>query len=137
MRAINRALEGITVPTVVHLCFGYALLVAQADGYFLSELADSGAQQIRSSPPSPTSISACSRICPASRSCSVCSTSASQILETAEQVAQRLRAGTEARVAQQAHPRARLRMKYLSRELAFAKLTALAAGAAIMRKEIS
>jgi 5-methyltetrahydropteroyltriglutamate--homocysteine methyltransferase len=24
VRAINRALEGITVPTVVHLCFGYA-----------------------------------------------------------------------------------------------------------------
>ena len=28
IKAINRALEGITVPTVVHLCFGYAFLVS-------------------------------------------------------------------------------------------------------------
>ena len=36
IKAINRALEGITVPTVVHLCFGYAFLVKQqADVIFL------------------------------------------------------------------------------------------------------
>ena len=36
VKAINRALEGITVPTVVHLCFGYAFLVSrQADLVFL------------------------------------------------------------------------------------------------------
>src|SRR5256884_8408138 len=28
VKAINRALDGITVPTVVHLCFGYAFLVS-------------------------------------------------------------------------------------------------------------
>ena len=27
MKAINRALEGIKVPTIVHLCFGYAAVV--------------------------------------------------------------------------------------------------------------
>ena len=27
VKAINRALQGITVPTVVHLCFGYAAVV--------------------------------------------------------------------------------------------------------------
>lgn len=27
VKAINRALEGITVPTVIHLCFGYAAVV--------------------------------------------------------------------------------------------------------------
>ena len=50
VRAINRALEGITVPTVVHLCFGYAAVVPGASkptGYsFLPGLADSIAQQI-------------------------------------------------------------------------------------------
>src|SRR6202008_1060301 len=48
IKAINRALEGITVPTVVHLCFGYAFLVKnKASSYFfLGELADSKAQQI-------------------------------------------------------------------------------------------
>ena len=48
VKAINRALEGITVPTIVHLCFGYAFLVSNkpASYFFLSELADSNAQQI-------------------------------------------------------------------------------------------
>ena len=37
VKAINRALEGITVPTVVHLCFGYAAVVPvdQAGRLFL------------------------------------------------------------------------------------------------------
>src|SRR3954468_320186 len=50
VKAINRALEGITVPTVIHVCFGYAAVVpgsTKPAGYsFLSELADSTAQQI-------------------------------------------------------------------------------------------
>src|ERR1044072_1867070 len=48
VKAINRALEGITVPTAVHLCFGYAFLVKDkpTSYFFLSELADTTAQQI-------------------------------------------------------------------------------------------
>ena len=50
VKAINRALEGITVPTVVHLCFGYAAVVpgsTKPAGYsFLAELADTKAEQI-------------------------------------------------------------------------------------------
>ena len=50
VKAINRALQGITVPTVVHLCFGYAAVVpgsTKPAGYsFLAELADTAAEQI-------------------------------------------------------------------------------------------
>ena len=48
IKAINRALDGITVPTVIHLCFGYGFLVSNkpTSYFFLSELADSKAQQI-------------------------------------------------------------------------------------------
>src|SRR5438034_11269849 len=49
VRAINRALAGITVPTVVHLCFGYAAVVKtqKPTGYtFLPQLADSVATHI-------------------------------------------------------------------------------------------
>ena len=50
VKAINRALQGITVPTVLHLCFGYAAVVAgstKPTGYsFLAELADTSAEQI-------------------------------------------------------------------------------------------
>src|SRR6267154_4304006 len=47
--ALDRALEGLKVPTVVHLCFGYAAVVPgqKPSGYsFLPQLADSAAQQI-------------------------------------------------------------------------------------------
>lgn len=49
VKAINRALEGITVPTVIHLCFGYAAVVTglKPTGYsFLPQLSDTIAQQI-------------------------------------------------------------------------------------------
>src|ERR1043166_7576615 len=50
VKAINRALQGITVPTVVHLCFGYAAVVpgsSKPAGYsFLAELDDTIAEQI-------------------------------------------------------------------------------------------
>src|SRR5688572_8588137 len=47
--ALNRALEGLKVPTVVHLCFGYAAVVPghKPSGYsFLPQLADCAADQI-------------------------------------------------------------------------------------------
>ena len=47
--AINRALEGITVPTALHLCFGYAAVIRhqKPSGYsFLPELAATTAAQI-------------------------------------------------------------------------------------------
>jgi len=48
VKAINRALEGISTTTALHLCFGYAHLVTgKPSGYsFLSELADTSAAQI-------------------------------------------------------------------------------------------
>ena len=49
VKAINRALAGLTVPTAVHLCFGYAQVVGgnKPTAYsFLPQLADSTAEQI-------------------------------------------------------------------------------------------
>src|SRR3954447_20518136 len=50
VKGINRALQGITVPTVVHLCFGYAAVVpgeTKPSGYsFLPELAACDATHI-------------------------------------------------------------------------------------------
>ena len=49
VRALDRALAGLKVPTVVHLCFGYAAVVPREKpiGYsFLPQLADSTADQI-------------------------------------------------------------------------------------------
>src|SRR4029079_6570962 len=48
VQAINRALQGIPGPTVIHLCFGYAAMVRNKPaGYaFLPQLADTVAEQI-------------------------------------------------------------------------------------------
>ena len=48
MRALNRALAGVTGTTAVHLCFGYAAIIHdRPSGYsFLPELADCTCDQI-------------------------------------------------------------------------------------------
>src|SRR6202034_3750618 len=48
LAALNRALEGITGTTAVHICFGYAAIIhSRPSGYsFLSELAECSCQQI-------------------------------------------------------------------------------------------
>ena len=62
IKAINRALDGITVPTVVHLCFGYAFLVKQQADLRISSspsLRTPQRSRSRSSRRSRRSISAC------------------------------------------------------------------------------
>src|SRR5256712_5834712 len=48
LKALNRALEGISGTTAVHICFGYAAIIhARPSGYsFLPELAGSPVQQV-------------------------------------------------------------------------------------------
>src|SRR6185503_14937183 len=48
LKALNRALEGVTVTTAVHICFGYAAIIHQRpSGYsFLPELAQCSCKQV-------------------------------------------------------------------------------------------
>jgi len=48
LKALNRALQGITAQTAVHICFGYAAIVHQRpSGYsFLPELAECSCRQV-------------------------------------------------------------------------------------------
>jgi len=119
--AINRALDGLSVTTAVHLCFGYAAVVNnKPSGYaFLSELADSTAQQISIEAAQPKIDLG------------------TLTVETPEEVADRLRAGLKFVSAERLIAAPDCGMKYLPREVAFAKLAAMAAGAAIVRGELS
>ncbi|HEX3400911.1 MAG TPA: 5-methyltetrahydropteroyltriglutamate--homocysteine methyltransferase [Acetobacteraceae bacterium] len=139
VRAINRALEGIAGPTIVHLCFGYAHVVHnKPSGYaFLPQLADTIAQQI--------SIEAAE---PKLDLGVLADLSGKQILlgvldlgsptvETADQVAARIRAGLRHVDAVRLIPAPDCGMKYMPRERAFGKLRALAEGAAIVRRELA
>ena len=139
VRAINRALEGITVPTVVHLCFGYAAVVPgqKPSGYsFLPGLADSHARQISIEAAQPRlDLGVLSDLAGKKIMLGVLDLGDPRI-ETAETVAARIRAGLNYVPAENLIPAPDCGMKYLSREVAFGKLKALADGARIVRAEL-
>ena len=139
VKAINRALEGITVPTVVHLCFGYAFLVSNkpASYFFLSELADSKAQQISIEAAQPKIDLGVLKDLSAKKIMLGVINLGDQVVERPEQVAERIRTGLKYVAADRLIPAPDCGMKYFTREVAFGKLKALADGAAIVRKELS
>ena len=139
VRALNRALAGITTPTTVHLCFGYAEMVPDkpAAYSFLSELADSTAQQISIETAQPNlDLGVLADLSNKQIMLGVLDLS-TPVPDTAEQVAGRIRKGLEYVDAERLVAAPDCGMKYLSRDLAFAKLAALVAGAAIVRKELA
>ena len=139
VKAINRALEGITVPTVVHLCFGYAFLVSNkpTSYFFLSELADSKAQQISIESAQPKIDLGVLKDLSGKKIMLGVINLGDQIVERPEQVAERIRAGLKHVSPDRLIPAPDCGMKYMTREVAFGKLKALADGAAIVRRELS
>jgi 5-methyltetrahydropteroyltriglutamate--homocysteine methyltransferase len=139
VKAINRALDGITVPTVIHLCFGYAFLVKDKPQsyFFLPELADSKAQQISIEAAQPKIDLGVLKDLSDKKIMLGVINLGDQIVETPEQVAERIRTGLKYVSPDRLVPAPDCGMKYLSREVAFGKLEALSQGAAIVRKEIS
>lgn len=139
VRAINRALQGVTGPTIVHLCFGYAAMVSEKpSGYsFLPQLADSTAEQISIEAAQPTlDLGVLQDLSGKKILLGVLNLGAPEI-ETAEQVASRIRAGLKHAPAEHLIPAPDCGMKYLPRARAFGKLKALAEGAAIVRRELA
>ncbi len=132
IKAINRALEGLSVPTVVHLCFGYAAVVpgSKPTGYsFLPQLADSVAQQISIEAAQPKlDLGVLADLAGKKIMLGVLDLG-SPIVETAEQVADRVRQGLQYVAAEDLIPAPDCGMKYLPRDIAFGKLRALADGA--------
>ena len=140
VRAINRALQGVKVSTVVHLCFGYAAVVPgqKPTGYsFLTQLADSTAEQISIECAQPAlDLGMLAELSNKKILLGVIDLGSPRI-ESAEQVAVRIREGLRHVDAERLIPAPDCGMKYLPRETAFGKLQALAGGAAIVRRELS
>ena len=138
IKAINRALDGITVPTVIHLCFGYASWSATSR----PPISSLGARGLEGAADLDRIRAAEHRSRRAERfvvkedHAGVINLG-DQIVERPEQVAERIRAGLKHVSPDRLFPAPDCGMKYLSREVAFGKLKALADGAAIVRKEIS
>lgn len=136
--AINRALAGIPGPTVVHLCFGYAAMVdRKPTGYsFLPELSEAAAEQISIEAAQPRLDLAVLRDLPGKTVMLGVLDLAAPEVETPQTVAERIRAGLRVLPAERLVPAPDCGMRYLPRERAFGKLSALAAGAAIVRREL-
>jgi 5-methyltetrahydropteroyltriglutamate--homocysteine methyltransferase len=137
VKAIDRALEGLKVPTVVHLCFGYAALVpgeTKPVGYsFLPQLADSKAEQISIEAAQPKlDLGVLKELASKTILLGVIDLN-DPAAETAEVVAERIRAALKFLPPDRLIPAPDCGMKYLPRDLAFAKLKALSAGAALVR----
>ena len=134
--AINRALDGITVPTVIHLCFGYAAVVpgdTKPKGYaFLAELAQTTAQQISIESAQPKiDFGVLKDLAPKKIVLGVIDLGDAAV-ETPETVAARIRRGLEHVAPENLVPAPDCGMKYLKREVAFGKLEALARGAELL-----
>jgi 5-methyltetrahydropteroyltriglutamate--homocysteine methyltransferase len=139
VRVIDRALQGIPGPTVVHLCFGYADMVHEKpSGYsFLPQLADSVADQISIEAAQPhLDLGVLRELGNKAVLLGVLDLHAPEV-ESAELVAERIRAALRHIPAERLIPAPDCGMKYLPRERAFGKLRALAQGAAIVRRELS
>ena len=141
VKAINRALQGITVPTVVHLCFGYAAVVpgsTKPAGYsFLAELADTRADQISIEAAQPKLDLGVLRDLSGKKIMLGVLDLGNPAIETTEIVAERIRNGLKYVAAERLIPAPDCGMKYMPRQTAFGKLKAMCDAAAIVRREIS
>ena len=133
--AINRAVDGIEGTTALHTCFGYAHIVRdRPPGYsFLAELNDCAVDQIAIESAQPKlDLSILGAVREKTIILGVLDLS-DERAETAGEVARRIEAALEFVAPERLQVAPDCGMKYLSRDLALAKLRALVEGARRVR----
>ena len=138
LKALNRALEGITQTTAVHLCFGYAAIIHERpSGYnFLPELADCPVKQISiETAQSSLDCSVLAKLHGKTIILGVLDLSKMEV-ETPEVVAGRIRRALPYIRPQQVILAPDCGLKYLPRDVAFGKMRAMVEGAKIVRAEV-
>jgi 5-methyltetrahydropteroyltriglutamate--homocysteine methyltransferase len=137
--AINRALAGVSGVTAVHLCFGYGAMVKnKPSGYsFLPELEATSADQV--SVETAQSKLDCSLLVGLPSKHIVLGVLDLQdvSVETPALVAERIRRALPYVAAERLIVAPDCGLKYLPRDVAFAKMQAMVAGAAIVRGELT
>ena len=136
--AIDRAVEGVRGTTALHLCFGYAARVKhKPSGYsFLPELAASRVDQISIEAAEPKLDCAILAQVPDKQIILGVLDLGDITVETPALVAERIRRALPYVGAERLIVAPDCGLKYLPREVAFAKLEAMVAGAAIVRREL-
>jgi len=137
--AINRALDGVHGTTALHTCFGYAHIVHnRPGGYpFLSQLADTSAMQISmESAQQNVDLSILRSLEGKQLIVGVIDLADDSPVESVETLAARIREALRFVDPERLILAPDCGMKYLPREKAFAKLSALAHAAAVVRREL-
>jgi len=141
LKAIDCALAGIAATTAVHLCFGYAYVVARKQiggGYsFLAELEGCSVKQVSIEAAQPRLDLAILRDLPSKTVILGVIDMGDPRIETPETVAGRIRKALDYVSPERLVIAPDCGMKYLSRATAFGKLKAMVDGAALVRKEIA
>jgi 5-methyltetrahydropteroyltriglutamate--homocysteine methyltransferase len=137
--AINKALEGVHGPTALHLCFGYAAVVAgKPSGYaFLSELEDSVVQQISIEAAQPKLDLAILKAFSTKTIILGVIDLGDMTIETPEGIADRIREALNVIPPERLMVAPDCGMKYLPRDIAYRKLRAMTLGAAIVRESLA
>jgi 5-methyltetrahydropteroyltriglutamate--homocysteine methyltransferase len=138
LTALNRALEGITGTTCVHICFGYAAIIHERpSGYsFLPELSQCRCNQISIETAQSNLDCAVLRELPGKQILLGTINLSDMNVEQPETVAARIRRALPFTAPENIIVSTDCGMKYLPREVASAKLRALVKGAEIMRREV-
>jgi 5-methyltetrahydropteroyltriglutamate--homocysteine methyltransferase len=139
IRALNRALEGVTGTTAVHICFGYAAIIhARPNGYnFLPELAACSCQQISIETAQSNLDCAVLQSLPNKQIMVGCLNLEDPAIETPLVVASRVKRALQYISPEQVILAPDCGMKYLPREVADGKLRAMTEAAKILRAEYS
>jgi 5-methyltetrahydropteroyltriglutamate--homocysteine methyltransferase len=138
LKVLNRALEGVTGTTAVHICFGYAAIIHErpAAYSFLPELAGCSCAQVSiETAQSKLDCSILGTLAGKKVMVGVIDLSTNEV-ETPEIVAARLRRALPHVPAENVIVAPDCGMKYLPRDVAFGKLRAMVDGAAIVRREL-
>jgi 5-methyltetrahydropteroyltriglutamate--homocysteine methyltransferase len=136
--AIDRALDGVGGTTALHTCFGYAHVVHdRPPGYpFLAELKDCAADILAIEAAQPRlDVAVLEPLAGKTVAVGVLDLSDPEP-ETPEQVAERIEAALAVIPPERLQVGPDCGMKYLPRDLAFAKLRALVDGARIVRERL-
>lgn len=137
--ALQRALQGVTGRTAVHICFGYAAIIHERPaGYsFLPELANVPVQQVSiETAQSGLDLGVLRDLSDKTVILGVVDLSTPQV-ESVETIADRVRRAFAYLPPEQVVIAPDCGMKYLSRESADGKMRAMAGAAALLRKELA
>ena len=136
--ALNRALEGVTGTTAVHLCFGYAYIMKdKPSGYsFLPELENCLAQQVSIEAAQPRLDLAILKQLPSKTIILGVIDLDDPAVESAAAVASRIRAALKFAAPERLVIAPDCGMKYIARDVALGKLKAMVEGARIVRAEL-